>query len=72
MSVADIFIFFTIPSGTYIDTWRGRIELLTGNWRVSSNLGFDGEGRKQEGLLEFPLHLRPSGEEKESHLNAEA
>lgn len=68
-----LFLFFpTFPSGTYIDTWRGRIQLLTGNGRVGSNLGFDREGGKQEGLLEFPLHLRPPGEEKESQSNTEA
>lgn len=67
-----VFVFPTFPSGTYIDTWRGRIQLLTGNGRVGSNLGFDREGGKQEGLLEFPLHLRPPGEEKVSQSNTEA
>lgn len=58
-----LFCFF--PSGTYVDTWGGWIELFTGYGHVGSNLGLDGESRKQEGLLEFALHLRPPGEEKE-------
>lgn len=67
-----VFLSCIFPSGTYIDTWRGRIELLTGNGLVGSNIGFDGEGRKQEGLLEFPLHLRPPWEEKQSQLKTNA
>lgn len=67
-----LFFFPTFPSGTYIDTWRGRVQFLTGYGRVGSNLGFDREGGKQEGLFEFPLYLRPPEEKKESQSNTEA
>lgn len=49
---------------THINAWCRRVKLFSRNGDVNGNSGFHAESRKQERLLEFPLHLCSPGERK--------